>query len=196
MVWHRIDFKNCLPQTDGTVLIYSQSIIVEVSLSYSSSWLQVRLSDGTSPEPYPTISEADLDVSRHRIAVFLSAHKAYELLPESGKVWMILVCPNLVAIQLPFLFDWFTWTGFQVIALDVELPVKQAFHILHEQVPLILRVFYVSNKIEFSVHILCSCKFTNSLTPSIIYFRGSLWRPCGTFPRENSLEFLVQWILS
>ncbi|KAL1536275.1 AMP-activated serine/threonine-protein kinase regulatory subunit [Salvia divinorum] len=65
----------------------------------------VRLSDSTSPEPFPTMSEADVDVSRHRIAVFLSAHKAYELLPESGKV----------------------------IALDVELPVKQAFHILHEQ---------------------------------------------------------------
>ncbi|XP_042026618.1 sucrose nonfermenting 4-like protein [Salvia splendens] len=65
----------------------------------------VRLSDSTPPEPFPTMSEADIDVSRHRIAVFLSAHKAYELLPESGKV----------------------------IALDVELPVKQAFHILHEQ---------------------------------------------------------------
>ncbi|KAL8486252.1 hypothetical protein ACS0TY_023093 [Phlomoides rotata] len=65
----------------------------------------VRLSDGTSPEPFPTISDADLEISRHRIAVFMSAHKAYELLPDSGKV----------------------------IALDVELPVKQAFHILHEQ---------------------------------------------------------------
>ncbi|XP_011071458.1 sucrose nonfermenting 4-like protein [Sesamum indicum] len=65
----------------------------------------VRLLDGTSPEPFPTISEADLEISRHRIAVFMSTHMAYELLPESGKV----------------------------IALDVELPVKQAFHILHEQ---------------------------------------------------------------
>ncbi|KAL0393231.1 UNVERIFIED_CONTAM: Sucrose nonfermenting 4-like protein [Sesamum radiatum] len=65
----------------------------------------VRLSDGTSPEPFPAISEADLEISRHRIAVFMSTHMAYELLPESGKV----------------------------IALDVELPVKQAFHILHEQ---------------------------------------------------------------
>ncbi|KAG6400075.1 hypothetical protein SASPL_141563 [Salvia splendens] len=73
----------------------------------------VRLSDSTPPEPFPTVTQADIDVSRHRIAVFLSAHKAYELLPESGKAWMI--CPNIV------------------IALDVELPVKQAFHILHEQ---------------------------------------------------------------
>ncbi|KAG8648270.1 hypothetical protein MANES_09G168100v8 [Manihot esculenta] len=48
-------------------------------------------------------------VSRQRISAFLSMHTAYELLPESGKV----------------------------IALDVNLPVKQAFHILHEQgVPL------------------------------------------------------------
>ncbi|KAL8515604.1 hypothetical protein ACS0TY_014337 [Phlomoides rotata] len=65
----------------------------------------VRLSDGTSPESLPMISESDLEISRHRIAVFLSTHMAYELLPESGKV----------------------------IALDVDLPVKQAFHILHEQ---------------------------------------------------------------
>ncbi|XP_027121111.1 sucrose nonfermenting 4-like protein isoform X2 [Coffea arabica] len=51
------------------------------------------------------LSEADLEISRHRISVFLSTHTAYELLPRSGKV----------------------------IALDVDLPVKQAFHILHEQ---------------------------------------------------------------
>ncbi|KAJ0976232.1 hypothetical protein J5N97_018197 [Dioscorea zingiberensis] len=50
-------------------------------------------------------SETDIEISRHRISVFLSAHTAYELLPESGKV----------------------------IALDVNLPVKQAFHILYEQ---------------------------------------------------------------
>ncbi|KAK8689413.1 hypothetical protein V6N13_088134 [Hibiscus sabdariffa] len=57
------------------------------------------------PEPVPTISDADLEVSRHRIATFLSRHIAYELLPDSGKV----------------------------IALDVNIAVKQAFHILHEQ---------------------------------------------------------------
>ncbi|KAL3508071.1 hypothetical protein ACH5RR_033453 [Cinchona calisaya] len=51
------------------------------------------------------ISETDLEISRHRVSAFLSTHTAYELLPRSGKV----------------------------IALDVDLPVKQAFHILHEQ---------------------------------------------------------------
>ncbi|KAF8401521.1 hypothetical protein HHK36_012461 [Tetracentron sinense] len=65
----------------------------------------VTLSDGILQEAVPTISEADLQVSRHRISVFLSTHTAYELLPESGKV----------------------------IALDINLPVKQAFHILYEQ---------------------------------------------------------------
>ncbi|XP_039113983.1 sucrose nonfermenting 4-like protein isoform X1 [Dioscorea cayenensis subsp. rotundata] len=50
-------------------------------------------------------SDTDLEISRHRISGFLSAHTAYELLPESGKV----------------------------VALDVNLPVKQAFHILYEQ---------------------------------------------------------------
>ncbi|KAL5996032.1 AMP-activated serine/threonine-protein kinase regulatory subunit [Asimina triloba] len=56
-------------------------------------------------EAVPRISEADIEISRHRISVFLSSHTAYELLPESGKV----------------------------IALDINLPVKQAFHILYEQ---------------------------------------------------------------
>ncbi|KDP23504.1 hypothetical protein JCGZ_23337 [Jatropha curcas] len=55
--------------------------------------------------PEVRLTEADLEVSRHRISAFLSTHTAYELLPESGKV----------------------------IALDVNLPVKQAFHILYEQ---------------------------------------------------------------
>ncbi|XP_059648521.1 sucrose nonfermenting 4-like protein [Cornus florida] len=56
-------------------------------------------------EALPRISEADIEISRNRVSVFLSRHTAYELLPESGKV----------------------------IALDVNLPVKQAFHILYEQ---------------------------------------------------------------
>ncbi|KAE8675394.1 Sucrose nonfermenting 4-like protein [Hibiscus syriacus] len=56
-------------------------------------------------EPVPTMSGADLEVSRHRLATFLSRHTAYELLPDLGKV----------------------------IALDVNIAVKQAFHILYEQ---------------------------------------------------------------
>ncbi|KAK7258878.1 hypothetical protein RIF29_24467 [Crotalaria pallida] len=56
-------------------------------------------------EANPRIPESDLEISRQRISAFLSTHTAYELLPESGKV----------------------------IALDISLPVKQAFHILHEQ---------------------------------------------------------------
>lgn len=56
-------------------------------------------------EAIPRISEADIEISRRRVSAFLSTHTAYELLPESGKV----------------------------VALDVYLPVKQAFHILHEQ---------------------------------------------------------------
>jgi hypothetical protein len=59
-----------------------------------------------SQEAVPRMSGVDLELSRHRISVLLSTRTAYELLPESGKV----------------------------IALDVNLPVKQAFHILYEQV--------------------------------------------------------------
>ncbi|XP_062108595.1 sucrose nonfermenting 4-like protein [Humulus lupulus] len=65
----------------------------------------VRITDGALTEAVPRISEADLQGSRHRISLFLSSRTVYELLPESGKV----------------------------VALDVNLPVKQAFHILYEQ---------------------------------------------------------------
>lgn len=40
-----------------------------------------------------------------------------------------------MSVLLPFLIR----AIFQVIALDVDLPVKQAFHILHEQVYLLSR---------------------------------------------------------
>ncbi|KAJ4731246.1 5'-AMP-activated protein kinase subunit gamma [Rhynchospora pubera] len=49
--------------------------------------------------------ENDILISRRRVCEFLSQKTAYDLLPDSGKV----------------------------IALDVNLPVKQSFHILHEQ---------------------------------------------------------------
>ncbi|CAM8989809.1 hypothetical protein QQ045_007839 [Rhodiola kirilowii] len=65
----------------------------------------VQVSDGMSHEVVSRISEVDLEISRHRISQFLASNTVYELLPESGKV----------------------------IAFDVELPVKQAFHILYEQ---------------------------------------------------------------
>ncbi|CAL9153811.1 sucrose nonfermenting 4-like protein isoform X2 [Musa acuminata AAA Group] len=65
----------------------------------------VAVSDGTMQDTALRISEADIKISRHHISTFLSAHTAYDLLPNSGKV----------------------------IALDVNLPVKQAFHILYEQ---------------------------------------------------------------
>ncbi|KAE9593685.1 hypothetical protein Lal_00036540 [Lupinus albus] len=56
-------------------------------------------------EANPRTQESDLEASRLRISTFLSTHTAFELLPESGKV----------------------------NALDISLPVKQAFHILYEQ---------------------------------------------------------------
>ncbi|KAL8105304.1 hypothetical protein AgCh_029191 [Apium graveolens] len=45
----------------------------------------VRVSNDTINNALPRISEADLEVSRHRLSAFLSTHTAYELLPESGK---------------------------------------------------------------------------------------------------------------
>ncbi|KAM7481474.1 hypothetical protein LguiB_006057 [Lonicera macranthoides] len=69
------------------------------------SSMDVDYDNFLQPENVPSISQADIELSRQRISVFLSTHTAYELLPDSGKV----------------------------IALDVNLPVKQAFHILYEQ---------------------------------------------------------------
>lgn len=66
---------------------------------------QVYVTDDPIIDAAPRISDTDLVVSRHRVSAFLTKHTAYELLPESGKV----------------------------VALDIDLPVKQAFHILYEQ---------------------------------------------------------------
>lgn len=69
--------------------------------------LQVQVSDGTSYEPFSRISEADLEISRHRIASFLSMHMAHELLPESGKVWIIYPwLPFRHLLLLMFLCPW------------------------------------------------------------------------------------------
>ena len=51
------------------------------------------------------------DFTRNKVRVFLSSHTCYELIPESGKV----------------------------VILDVGLPIRQAFHALHEQVRRLLR---------------------------------------------------------
>lgn len=49
------------------------------------------MSGGALQEAGIRISETDMEISRHRISVFLSTHTAYELLPESGKVWTHLL---------------------------------------------------------------------------------------------------------
>ncbi|KAL4313267.1 hypothetical protein GQ457_01G030870 [Hibiscus cannabinus] len=66
---------------------------------------QHQLSGVILNQAMPRISEEDVQAARRQISAFLAAHTAYELLPESGKV----------------------------VALAVDLPVKQAFHILAEQ---------------------------------------------------------------
>lgn len=45
------------------------------------------------------------EFTRHKVRAFLHGHTCYELIPESGKV----------------------------VVLDVGLPIRQAFHALHEQ---------------------------------------------------------------
>ncbi|XP_020597609.1 sucrose nonfermenting 4-like protein isoform X2 [Phalaenopsis equestris] len=65
----------------------------------------VNISGSSVQEAALRISEANIELFRNQISIFLLSNTAYDLLPDSGKV----------------------------IALDVNLPVKQAFHILYEQ---------------------------------------------------------------
>lgn len=51
------------------------------------------------------ISESELEISRHRIAVFMSTHMAYELLPESGKV-RIYTASSAANIDFLFISFW------------------------------------------------------------------------------------------
>jgi hypothetical protein len=46
------------------------------------------VADNALSEMLPRISDTDVQISRQRISAFLSKHTAYELLPESGKVWI------------------------------------------------------------------------------------------------------------
>ncbi|KAH1192134.1 Sucrose nonfermenting 4-like protein [Glycine max] len=71
-------------------------------------------------EANPRMSESDLQVSKHRLSIFLSTHTAYELLPQSGKV----------------------------VALDITLPVKQAFHALYQE-GISMAPVWDSNKCQF-----------------------------------------------
>jgi len=50
------------------------------------------------------------EFTRNKVRIFLTTHTCYELIPESGKV----------------------------VILDVGLPIRQAFHALHEQVTTLL----------------------------------------------------------
>ncbi|KAL8545590.1 hypothetical protein ACS0TY_005647 [Phlomoides rotata] len=91
----------------NTIFIPRESDTVPAILSPHTADRSHMEVDG---DPFPaeamsSTSQAEMDLSRNRVSVFLSSHAAYELLPESGKV----------------------------IALDIDLPVKQAFHILYEQ---------------------------------------------------------------
>ena len=52
------------------------------------------------------------EFTRHKVRAFLQGHTCYELIPESGKV----------------------------VVLDVGLPIRQAFHALHEQARAVQRL--------------------------------------------------------
>lgn len=88
-----------------TVVVTPESPGMESQMEVDRAFRHVTLSDDALQEQVQRISQAEVEVSRRRIIDFLSSHTAYELLPDSGKVFV----------------------------LDVSVPVKQAFHILYEQ---------------------------------------------------------------
>ncbi|CAK0784632.1 hypothetical protein CVIRNUC_007836 [Coccomyxa viridis] len=62
-------------------------------------------SSADSVIPSMSLQADEPDFTRNKVRVFLNTHTCYELIPESGKV----------------------------VILDVGLPIRQAFHALHEQ---------------------------------------------------------------
>eukprot|EP00775_Hariotina_reticulata_P003066 gene3066-3346_t len=54
---------------------------------------------------FPGVGQVLQDLTKKKVSDFLHSHSAYELIPESGKV----------------------------VLLDLDLPIRQAFHALHEQ---------------------------------------------------------------
>lgn len=87
----------------NTIYLVREPDILPAILSNETPSRSLMEVDNMEANPRMPLSE--LEVSRHRISVFMSTHTAYDLLPDSGKV----------------------------VALDINLPVKQAFHVLYEQ---------------------------------------------------------------
>ncbi|KAF7145084.1 hypothetical protein RHSIM_Rhsim04G0219500 [Rhododendron simsii] len=84
----------------------------------------VKVSDGALHDVLSRFPETDLEVSRHRIAVFLSTRKAYELLPESGKV--IALDVDLPGIPTAPLWDFCKGEFVGVLsALDFILIIRE-----------------------------------------------------------------------
>lgn len=106
-VWRHDESQPFIPGEYGLVntILIREPDMIPSTYSHQPPDIDMDYDVVMPPEAVPRISVTDLEVSRHRISLFLSTHNAYELLPESGKI----------------------------IALDVNLPVKQAFHILFEQ---------------------------------------------------------------
>ncbi|GFZ11901.1 hypothetical protein Acr_23g0002860 [Actinidia rufa] len=72
-------------------------------------------------EPELQLLDSDVDISRRRLCMHLSSHKIYELIPNSGKVSVLIRFTGAECVM-------------QVFVLDAEVAVKEAFHVMHKQV--------------------------------------------------------------
>lgn len=93
-------------------------------------------SSGGTREPSRQLAENDINALRYQLSVHLSASKAYDLMPDSGKVWMLLSCwiPFHMIFCCFHLNQDLHGSWIQVIVLDVDVAVRQAFDVMFKEV--------------------------------------------------------------
>lgn len=95
----------------------------------------------------------DPEYTRRKVKEFLATHTAYELIPESGKV----------------------------VLLDSALPIRQAFHALHEQVGKMFSCSYYILRKPFFSQQRCTSGLSRSPSAAPFSCRTSTWGPSCCF---------------
>lgn len=67
----------------------SNSISLSLLTGLFSQFIKTSMLHDNFQEAILSASQAEVDLSRDRVSAFLSSHTAYELLPESGKVFIV-----------------------------------------------------------------------------------------------------------
>ncbi|MCD7458145.1 5'-AMP-activated protein kinase subunit gamma-1 [Datura stramonium] len=108
---------------DGVWQVDQEQLCVQDEYGVINNLIFVKESDSTPSgftnrgalKPIMQLSDNEIDISRHHLFIFLSSYRAYEL----------------IQIQ-------------EGVALDTEVAVKQAFHIMYEQGLAVMPLFGMS----------------------------------------------------